>query len=167
MIINIIMDSLNSLSFGGEPPKSEYMKESPIKKGLGLFIRGAKSRITLSTVAFIIAYALLLFTPLNILFQTEVSRSTARFVLLCFMAVLNGFNIRTEHINLLTGLKNNKLFVRIAIGIFVGVIITCTFAGDLVKVCPLNITQWIAVSCLSIIVVPVDIARKLYLKKRR
>ncbi len=167
LIINIIMDSLNSLSFGGEPPKSEYMKESPIKKGLGLFIRGAKSRITLSTVAFIIAYALLLFTPLNILFQTEVSRSTARFVLLCFMAVLNGFNIRTEHINLLTGLKNNKLFVRIAIGIFVGVIITCTFAGDLVKVCPLNITQWIAVSCLSIIVVPVDIARKLYLKKRR
>lgn len=167
LIINIIMDSLNSLSFGGEPPKSEYMKESPIKKGLGLFIRGAKSRIALSTVAFIIAYALLLFTPLNILFQTEVSRLTARFVLLCFMAVLNGFNIRTEHINLLTGLKNNKLFVRIAIGIFVGVIITCTFAGDLVKVCPLNITQWIAVSCLSIIVIPVDIARKLYLKKRR
>lgn len=167
LIVNIIMDSLNSLSFGGEPPKNEYMKESPIKKGLGLFIRGAKSRIALSTVAFIISYALLLFTPLNILFQTEASRLTARFVLLCFMAVLNGFNIRTEHINLLTGLKNNKLFVKIAIGIFVGVIITCTFAGDLVKVCPLNITQWIAVSCLSIIVVPVDIARKLYLKKRR
>ena len=35
LIINIIMDSLNSLSFGGEPPKSEYMLEKPVKKGSG------------------------------------------------------------------------------------------------------------------------------------
>ena len=40
LIVNIIMDSLNSLSFGGEPPKEEYMLEKPIKKGSGLFIRG-------------------------------------------------------------------------------------------------------------------------------
>ena len=45
LIVNIIMDSLNSLSFGGEPPKEEYMSERPIKKGSGLFIRGAKKRI--------------------------------------------------------------------------------------------------------------------------
>lgn len=32
LIVNIIMDSLNSLSFGGEPPKDEYMTEKPIKK---------------------------------------------------------------------------------------------------------------------------------------
>lgn len=38
LIVNIIMDSLNSLSFGGEPPKEEYMSERPIKKGSGLFI---------------------------------------------------------------------------------------------------------------------------------
>lgn len=53
LIVNIIMDSLNSLSFGGEPPKDEYMTEKPIKKGSGLFIRGAKKRIAISTVAFI------------------------------------------------------------------------------------------------------------------
>ena len=45
LIVNIIMDSLNSLSFGGEPPKEEYMTEKPIKKGSGLFIRGAKKRM--------------------------------------------------------------------------------------------------------------------------
>lgn len=166
LIVNIIMDSLNSLSFGGEPPKDEYMEEKPIKKGLGLFIRGAKSRIALSTVAFIFAFAILLFTPSK-LFVTEESRLTARFALLCFMAVLNGFNIRTEHTNLFTGLNNNKLFVKIAIGIFAGVIITCSFAGDLVKVCPLNFAQWIAVACLSFIVIPIDLARKVYLNKRR
>ena len=42
LIVNIIMDSLNSLSFGGEPPKEEYMTENPIKKGSGLFIRGKR-----------------------------------------------------------------------------------------------------------------------------
>ena len=167
LIVNIIMDSLNSLSFGGEPPKDEYMEEKPIKKGLGLFIRGAKSKIALSTITFIIAYVILLFSPMNKLFGTEESRLTARFALLCFMAVLNGFNIRTEHINLFTGLNKNKLFVKIAIGIFVGVVITCSFAGDLVKVCPLSFAQWISVACLSFIVIPVDIARKIYLNKRR
>ena len=35
LIVNIIMDSLNSLSFGGEPPKEEYMNEEPIMKGSG------------------------------------------------------------------------------------------------------------------------------------
>ena len=53
LIVNIIMDSLNSLSFGGEPPKEEYMNEEPIMKGSGLFIRGAKGRIALSSIVFI------------------------------------------------------------------------------------------------------------------
>ena len=42
LIVNIIMDSLNSLSFGSEPPKEEYMREKPIRKGMGLFINGSK-----------------------------------------------------------------------------------------------------------------------------
>lgn len=56
LIVNIIMDSLNSLSFGGEPPKTEYMDEKPIAKGSGLFIRGAKGRIALSSIVFIILF---------------------------------------------------------------------------------------------------------------
>ena len=167
LIVNIIMDSLNSLSFGGEPPKAEYMDEKPIKKGSGLFIRGAKSKIAVSTIAFIIAYAILIFAIPNGYFANETSALTARFALLCFMATLNGFNIRTEHTNLFTGLNNNKLFVKIAIGIFLGVILTCTFAGKLVKVCPLDITQWLTIMILSFIVIPVDNIRKRLTKKRR
>lgn len=167
LIINIIMDSLNSLSFGGEPPKEEYMREQPIKKGAGLFIRGAKSKIALSTSTFILAYIVLIFSPINKLFDTETSGLTARFALLCFMAVLNGFNIRTEHINLFNGLRKNKLFSEIAFGIFAGVIIICSFAGELVKVCSFNAVQWVTIIGLSFIVIPIDIARKIYLIRRR
>ena len=66
LIVNIIMDSLNSLSFGGELPKDEYMTEKPIKKGSGLFIRGAKKRIAISTVAFIVLYGIITFSQLLI-----------------------------------------------------------------------------------------------------
>lgn len=71
LIVNIIMDSLNSLSFGGEPPKDEYMTEKPIKKGSGLFIRGAKKRIAISTVAFIALYGIITFSPIANMFATE------------------------------------------------------------------------------------------------
>ena len=84
LIVNIIMDSLNSLSFGGEPPKDEYMTEKPIKKGSGLFIRGAKKRIALSTVAFIALYGIITFSPIANMFASETEAMTARFALLCF-----------------------------------------------------------------------------------
>ena len=65
LLINVIMDTLNSLSFGGEPPKEEYMREAPIRKGAGLFIRGSKQRIALSTVSFLVFYAILIFSPIK------------------------------------------------------------------------------------------------------
>lgn len=167
LIINIVMDSLNSLSFGSEPPKDEYMSEKPIKKGTGLFIRGAKSKIAVSTIAFICAYAILICTPMYNLFTTEEAKLTARFALICFMAVLNGFNIRTDSLNLFKGLSKNKLFVRIALSIFVGVILVCTFTGPLCSVTPLSFLQWISVFLLAFVVIVFDLVRKLILHYRK
>ena len=164
LIINIIMDSLNSLSFGGEPPKAEYMTENPIKKGSGLFIRGAKKRIAISTVTFIALYGVLMFSPVSKLFTTDVEAMTARFAMLCIMSVCNGFGIRTEHINLLHGLKNNKTFVYIAAGIVLGTIALCNVLGGLIQATAMNMSQWIAIIGLSLTVIVVDIIRKLFTK---
>lgn len=164
LIINIIMDSLNSLSFGGEPPKDEYMTENPIKKGSGLFIRGAKKRIAISTVTFIALYGVLMFSPVSKLFTTDVEAMTARFAMLCIMSVCNGFGIRTEHINLFNGLKNNKTFVYIAAGIVLGTVVLCNVLGELIQVTAMNMSQWIAIIGLSLTVIVVDIVRKLFTK---
>lgn len=164
LIINIIMDSLNSLSFGGEPPKAEYMTENPIKKGSGLFIRGAKKRIAISTVTFIVLYGILMSSPVSKLFTTDVEAMTARFAMLCIMSVCNGFGIRTEHINLLNGLKNNKTFVYIAAGIVLGTIVLCNVLGGLIQVTAMNVSQWIAIIGLSLTVIVVDVIRKLFIK---
>ena len=166
LIVNIIMDSLNSLSFGGEPPKDEYMTEKPIKKGSGLFIRGAKKRIAISTVAFIALYGIITFSPIANIFATETEAMTARFALLCFMAVFNGFNIRTEHINLFNGIGKNKLFSAIAIGIFVMTFALCNFAENLVKVTALDFKHWVVVVILAFMVIPIDLIRKIIEKKR-
>lgn len=164
LIINIIMDSLNSLSFGGEPPKDEYMKEEPIKKGSGLFIRGAKGRIALSSTVFVFLYAILTVTPLKNCFSTEAEAMTARFALLCFMAVFNGFNIRTDHINLLKGISKNKLFVYIALGIFVMTVFLCNVVGSLIQTTALDLNHWIIVIALAFVVIPVDLIRKIFIK---
>lgn len=160
LIVNIIMDSLNSLSFGGEPPKEEYMSERPIKKGSGLFIRGAKKRIAISTVAFIALYGIITFSPVSNMFATDAEAMTARFALLCFMAVFNGFNIRTEHMNLFKGIGKNKLFSYIAVGICAMTVILCDFAGALIKATALDLNHWLVIIALAFMVIPVDLVRK-------
>ena len=165
LIVNIIMDSLNSLSFGGEPPKAEYMNEKPIIKGSGLFIRGAKGRIALSSIVFIALFGVITFGPIGKMFTTEISTMTARFALLCLMAVFNGFTIRTDSMNLLKGIKNNKLFMYIAFGIFAMTVVLCNFVGNLVQTTPMAINQWLAVLVTAFMVVPVDWIRKAICKK--
>lgn len=160
LIINIIMDSLNSLSFGGEPPKDEYMKEQPLKKGEGLFVNGSKKHIALNACVFSLAFGIMIFSPMKHLFATEAAGLSARFALLCFMAVLNGFTLRTDSRNLFKGLSKNKLFYRIAIGIFVGTIALVQFGGSLLHTAPLSLTQWVAVGGLSLIVLVADVIRK-------
>ena len=165
LIVNIIMDSLNSLSFGGEPPKEEYMNEDPIMKGSGLFIRGAKGRIALSSIVFIALFGVITFGPVGNMFTTKLSAMTARFALLCLMAVFNGFTIRTDSMNLFKGIKNNKLFVYIALGIFAMAVVLCNFVGNLVQTTPMDVKQWIIVLVTAFMVVPVDWIRKAICKK--
>lgn len=165
LIVNIIMDSLNSLSFGGEPPKEEYMNEKPIMKGSGLFIRGAKGRIALSSIVFIALFGVITFGPVGNMFTTKLSAMTARFALLCLMAVFNGFTIRTDSMNLFKGIKNNKLFVYIALGIFAMAVVLCNFVGNLVQTTPMDVKQWIIVLVTAFMVVPVDWIRKAICKK--
>lgn len=165
LIVNIIMDSLNSLSFGGEPPKEEYMNEEPIMKGSGLFIRGAKGRIALSSIVFIALFGVITFGPVGNMFTTKLSAMTARFALLCLMAVFNGFTIRTDSMNLFKRIKNNKLFVYIALGIFAMTVVLCNFVGNLVQTTPMDAKQWIVVLVTAFMVVPVDWIRKAICKK--
>lgn len=71
-----------------------------------------------------------------------VAAMTARFATLCIMAVFNGFLIRTDSINLFKGIGKNKLFIYIAIGIFVMTFLLCNVVGSFVQTTVLSLYQW-------------------------
>lgn len=166
LVINIVMDTLNSLSFGGEPAKDEYMLEQPIEKGSKLLSKETVNQIAVSVVGFMAVFGITLTPWFQQMFPTEEIYLTARFALLVLMATVNGFNIRTDHLNLFEGIGKNKLFIEIALCIFVGLYLLVTFGGDFLHVVPLSCLQWLTLAGMSLLIVPIDLIRKLILKKR-
>lgn len=160
LVINIVMDSLNSLSFGGEPPKPEYMREQPIPKGSKLLSHETVTQIGVSVLTFMAIFGITVIPAIKNLFGSEEVYATVRFAMLVIMATINGFNIRTDSMNLFKGIMNNTMFVKIACMIFAGIILLCQFGGEMLHCAPLNIVQWTVVLALSLLVVPVDLIRK-------
>lgn len=165
LVINIVMDSLNSLSFGGEPPKAEYMKEKPIPKGSKLLSKETLTQIATSVVTFLVVFGITAIPAVRNFFGTEEQYATVRFALLVIMATINGFNIRTDSYNLFDGIEKNTLFIKIAIGIFAMTILLSQFGGTLVHCSALTFGHWVVIFALSLITIPVDLARKYFLNR--
>jgi hypothetical protein len=117
-------------------------------------------QIGVSVVTFMAIFGITAIPAVRNLFGSEEVYATARFAMLVIMATINGFNIRTDSMNLFKGIKSNTMFVKIALTIFAGVILLCSFGGTMLHCAPLNLTQWVVIFALSLIVVPVDLIRK-------
>lgn len=168
LVINIVMDSLNSLSFGGEPAKDEYMKEKPIPKGSKLLSKETIGQIAVSVVAFIALFGLTLTPQIQTIFgNNESIYATARFALLIYAATFNGFNIRTDGFNLFKGIGKNKLFVEIAIAIFVLTFVLAQFGGAIMGCTAMNLIQWLTVIAIAFLIIPIDLVRKAILGKKK
>ncbi|MCQ2581158.1 MAG: cation-transporting P-type ATPase [Alphaproteobacteria bacterium] len=165
LVINIVMDSLNSLSFGAEPAKPEYMTTPPKHKGASLFADGVASRIFASCIEFGIIFGLLFLSPIQNIFGPDPNTNlTVRFALIMLVAAFNGFNVRTDNIHLLQGIKKNPSFIIIACLIIFGTFIIVNYGGELFQVVPLSGKQWLTLMTLAILIIPMDITRKLFNK---
>ena len=168
LVINIVMDSLNSLSFGGEPAKDEYMKEKPIPKGSKLLSKETIGQIAVSVVAFIGIFGITLLPPVQkILGNNEAVYATVRFALLIMMATFNGFNIRTDGFNLFKGIGKNKLFIEIAVVIFALTFVLAQFGGDIMGCTAMTLMQWGVTVVLAFMIIPIDLVRKAIIKIKR
>ena len=168
LVINIVMDSLNSLSFGGEPAKDEYMKEKPIPKGSKLLSKETIGQIAVSVVAFIGIFGITLLPSVQKIFgNNEPVYATVRFALLIMMATFNGFNIRTDGFNLFKGIGKNKLFIEIAVVIFALTFVLAQFGGDVMRCTAMSGTQWGVTVVLAFMIIPIDLVRKAVIKIKR
>jgi len=165
--INIIMDTLAAIAYGGEPALVRYMEEKPVDREENILTKDMISSILTSGI-FITAFGLffLSYTPIMDLFVRDgvpnaAVHKTVFFNIFIFMIIFNGFNVRTERINILDHLIENKSFIIVmALILFLQVVFTY-IGGTILRTVALNIEEWFIVVAFALLVVPVGIVRKL------
>lgn len=168
--INMIMDTFAGLAFSFEPPLKRYMNELPKKKDERIINGYMYSEIIFTGIYSALLCILFLKLPL---FKTLVRTGenykylmTAYFALFIFIGVSNAFNARSERINLFSNIKQNKVFIFIILFIIIVQIYLIYHGGSLFRTYGLTIKELILVIILSLSVIPIDILRKIYIRKK-
>lgn len=168
--INMVMDTLAALAFSYEPPLEEYMEEKPKAKDEQIINRYMKDEILFTGTFSALICVLFLKLPLihNIFRDSETDKylMTAFFGLFIFMGIFNSFNARTHRLNLLANLSKNKVFIGIIIFIITVQIYLIYYGGKVFRTYGLNITEFEVMIIISILVIPFDFLRKIYLRKQ-
>lgn len=167
LIVNIVMDSLNSLAFGGEPARPEYMAERAMGKNAPLLSRAVIAQVAWTTLGFVAVFGLMSTPFMQNIFGTPDTDMSARFALLVIMAVVNGFCVRTDGFNLLARLRTNPMFIAVAIGIVACTALMVSFGGSVLQLAPLNTQQWVAVIGLSLMIIPINLIYRAIVKIRK
>ena len=182
--VNLVMDTLAALAFGGEPALTRFMHEKPkrrtepiiSKNMMSEIIVGAGWTFALSLVMLILGNYSSFGNDTSYLenwgFIREATGDaakldgahailhTAYFAFFIFIAVFNAFNARTEKMNLFDNINKNKGFLTV-FGIIAIVQIVMTYVGgDILNGWGLNVTEWLVVLVLGISIIPIDLIRK-------
>ena len=184
--VNLVMDTLAALAFGGEPALSRFMKEKPKKRTEHIISKNMMSEIIVGAGwTFILSVVMLLLGEEivdangvamleswgwlrsgSINGDAHIYLTTAYFAFFIFIAVFNGFNARTEKLNLFDNLSRNKGFLMV-FGIIAAVQIAMTYiglavpaVGEILGCHGLNGAEWLLVLVMAISIIPVDLIRK-------
>ncbi len=167
--INMIMDTFAGIAFSFEPALKEYMSEPPKKKDEPIINHYMYGEILFtglySAILCIIFLKLPIFKGLIRIGSANQYLMTAYFALFIFIGLFNAFNARTERINLLANINQNKVFITVITFIVVVQTYLIYFGGDLFRTYGLTFKEFFIVLTLAISVIPVDWLRKFYLRK--
>ena len=183
--VNLVMDTLAALAFGGEPALKRFMQEKPKKRSENIVSKKMwSSIITGSLWMFALGFLMLVFTPLQKIFveglestklfnpadfsagDTYLELGTAYFAFFIFSAVFNAFNARTDKTNLFENIGGNKGFLKV-LGIIAVVQILMTYLGGAVLRCHgLDLVEWLVVLVMAFSIIPVDLIRKTIMKNK-
>lgn len=163
--VNLVMDTLAAMAFGGEPALAGYMSEQPKRRDEAI-ITGEMWREILLTGGWTFAASLAFLRCEAIAGQFRAA-DDGRFLLTGFFtffvmsAVCNAFNARTRAVNLLSHLTENAGFVEIIL-LIVAVQVAMVYMGGAVLRCHgLTAHEWLVVLLMAASVIPVDLARKM------
>ncbi len=166
---NLMIDSLAAIAFGGEPALNRFMGERPRRRDESIIDKKMWSAIivdglyicVLSLVFFISPYIRGLFrqAPNDIYFYT------GYFTLFIFISICNAFNARCDGIDLFENLALNKQFLIVMAGVAAVQVLMTYYGGSILRTEGLNSSEWIAVVLLALTIFPIDIIRKLAVRR--
>lgn len=166
--INIIMDTLGGLAFAGEPPLESYMNEPPKRRDepiLNAYMVNQIVSLGAFTIVLSLAFLKLPFFTSNFRSAADnIYLLTAFFAFFIFAAVFNCFNARSDRINLLAGITQNRPFTLIMLMISVIQIGFVYLGGSVLRTVPLYAHELKTALVTALAVFPAELARKLFWK---
>ncbi|HML38651.1 MAG TPA: calcium-translocating P-type ATPase, PMCA-type [Bacillota bacterium] len=166
--INMVMDTLAGIAFAGEIPLEEYMREPPKRRDTPIINAYMWNQILFTGIY--TAFLCIVFLKLPIfgeMFRGAEGRQylmTAFFSLFIFTSVFNSFNARTYRLNLLAYIWGNKVFMLVLSFIVIVQLILIYFGGTVFRTTGLSFMELQIVLLLSFTVIPVDMARKIFIR---
>lgn len=169
--VNLVMDTLAALAFGGESPLQRYMSENPIQREAPIISPYMWSSIltnglymaVLSVFFLTSDYIAELFSRGSDDFADPTTHAvflTAFFCFFIYIATFNAFNARTTTTNLLEHITDNRNFVLVVSLIFILQWIFTYIGGSVLRTVPLEGFEWMVILALSVTIIPVDLMRK-------
>jgi calcium-translocating P-type ATPase len=168
--VNLVMDTLAALAFGGEPALKRFMQEKPKRRDepiVSKYMWG--SILTGSLLTFAISLVFLCSDFVAAIFRPDADDKylrTGYFAFFILTSVFNAFNARTDKKNLFDNILKNKGFLQI-IALIVVVQVLMTYLGGAVLSCfGLTLNEWLFVLVAAFIIIPVDLIRKAIVSNR-
>jgi calcium-translocating P-type ATPase len=159
--VNLVMDTLAALSFSGEPPLIEHMRERPKRRDENIITGSMWSSILLNAFWMsVICITFLTSDSIRNLFHSEEAFLTGLFGMFVFLTNFNRFNVRVEDLRLFDHILENKGFLKIVGLTFLVQILATHFGGEIFRTVPLKIHEWFYVVLFSIVIIPFDLGRK-------
>ena len=171
--INLIMDTLAAMAYGGEPILDRYMKEQPAKRTDNILTTYIKSAIGVSSVFITLGSVMILenmagitsfVTPANCA-DPELYKRTFMFAFFIYSIIFNSLNTRSERYNLFEHIGENKKFILVMCCIFVLQTIIIELGGAVFGTTMLSAKALIVSVVLAILIIPVDMVRKVFVRK--
>lgn len=181
--VNLVIDTLAAIAFGGEPALSEYMREKPKRRDERIISGSMWSSILTGSLWVFALSMIMIFTPLKDVFKITFQDTaklvpdiatdggqrlinntdillTAYFTFFIFSAVFNAFNARTPYFNLFKHIRRNLVFL-VTIGSVALVQVALTYLGNnIFQSYGLDGIQWLVVIGLAFTIIPIDLFRK-------
>ena len=168
--INLVMDTLAALAFGGEPALAKYLSEEPKRRSAPIVSKKMLTSVVIAgTYMTLIGIAFYKSAWIDSLFRdapNHIYTYTGFFCAYIFMAVANAFNVRTDGLNLLENIGRNKGFLQV-MTLIVAIQVLLTFVGGrLLRTTPLNASEWGVAVLVAVSMLVVDLLRKLLLRAK-